>query len=219
MNKTMLVTFGWTESPAISSILRHGLSDGDKVVLITLERRDERSESALRDLKTFITNYVKNVKISELRVSVDNPATSIFELKKAIENEKGRKCIINLSGGMRVIVLFTYIAVLLAEHSDTVVELETEDRRTVVEVPKLRLADLIEVKRLPYLAKEIMKQLLTGPLKATTLRKKLNVPASTFHNAQIKLLERGYITREKEDKTFTLRLTSLGKLLARLMEE
>jgi len=218
MDKTVLATFGWTETPVISSILRHGLSDGDKILLITPERRDERSEAALRDLKAFITTHLKNVEISELRISIDDPATSIYKLKRTIEDGRGRKCIINLSGGMRVVVLFTYIAVLLAEHPDIVVELETEDRKTVVEVPKVRLTDFIEVKKLPQLAREIMKQLLQGPLDMATLRKDLKVPASTFHNAQMKLLERGYIMREKKGKTFILRLTPSGELLARLIE-
>jgi len=218
MNKTVLATFGWTEASVISSILRHGLSDGDKILLIMPERRDERSEAALRDLKAFITTHLKNTEISELRISIDNPVISIYKLKRVIEDERGRRCIVNLSGGMRAAVLLTYIAALLAEHPDTIVELETEDRKMIVEVPKIRLTDFIEVKKLPQLAREIMRQLLRGPLDVATLRKDLNVPASTLYNAQMKLLERGYITREKKGKTFILRLTSSGELLARLME-
>ncbi|MEM4488614.1 MAG: CRISPR-associated CARF protein Csa3 [Desulfurococcaceae archaeon] len=218
MNKTVLATFGWTEASVISSILRHGLSNGDKILLIMPERRDERSEAALRDLKAFITTHLKNIGISELRITIDNPATSIYELKRAIEAERDRKCIINLSGGMRAVVVFTYIAALLAEHPNIVVELETEDRKTVIEVPKMRLADFIEVKKLPQLAKEIMKKLLRGPLDVATLRKDLNAPTSTLYYAQMKLLERGYIMREKKGKTFILKLTPFGELLARLME-
>ncbi|MEM4482119.1 MAG: CRISPR-associated CARF protein Csa3 [Archaeoglobaceae archaeon] len=217
MGKTVIATFGWTEASVISSILRHGLSDGDKIILVMPERRDERSEAALRDLKTFITTHLKNIEISELRISIDNPVTSIYKLKRTIEDESGR-CIVNLSGGMRAVVLFTYIATLLADHPDIVVELETEDRKMVIEVPKVKLTDFIEVKKLPHLAKEIMRQLLRGPLDVANLRKCLNVPASTLHNAQMKLLERGYITREKSGKTFILRLTPSGELLARLIE-
>lgn len=218
INKTIFVTFGWTESPAISSILRHGLSGGDRITLITLERRDERSEAALRDLKAFITNYARDIEISELRVNVDDPVTSIFKLKRALEEEKGRKCIVNLSGGMRAIVLFTYIASLLTEHPDVTVELETEDKRAVIEVPKLKLTDLIEVEKLSHLSREIMKELLVGPLKATELREKLKAVPSTFHYAQEELLKRGYIVRERKDKTYILRLTPRGKLLAKLLE-
>ncbi|MEM0235744.1 MAG: CRISPR-associated CARF protein Csa3 [Thermosphaera sp.] len=218
MNKTIMATFGWTEASVISSILRHGLGNGDKILLVMPERRDERSEAALRDLKAFITTHLKNVEISELRISVDNPATSIYKLKRAIEAERGRRCIINLSGGMRAVVVFTYIAALLAEHPDIIVELETEDRKTVIEVPKVRLADFIEVEKLPQRAKEIMRKLLQGPLDVVTLRKDLNVPASTLHYAQMKLLERNYIMREKKGKTFILKLTPSGELLARLME-
>lgn len=217
VNKTVFVTFGWTEIPVISSILRYGLNEGDRIVVILPEYRDERSQRALNDLETFISNYVKNVEITKVYINLEDIADSIYKLKSCIENEKGRKCIVNLSGGMRSIVIITYIATILAKHPDIMVELETEDRKRIIEIPEIKPEDLRKFEELSYLAKEIIKELLFGPLEAAVLRKKLNAAASSFHNAQMKLVEMGYIEREKKNKSSILKLTTRGKILAKLL--
>jgi len=214
--KTIFVTFGWTEAPIISSILRYGLSEGDKIVVILPEQRDERSQIALRDLKSFILGYAKNIEINEMHISLEDPVDSIARLKNAIESERGRKCIVNLSGGMRAIVILTYLATLFAGHPEITIELETEDRKRVIELPEIRPEDLREFRELPSLTKEIIKHLLSGPIEASILRKKFNIPPSSFHNIQVKLVRMGYIEQERISKFIVLKLTSRGKLLAKL---
>jgi CRISPR locus-related DNA-binding protein len=215
--KTLFITFGWTEAPVISSILRYGLSEGDKIVVVLPEQRDERSQAALRDLKSFVLGYAKNIEINEMYISLEDPVDSITRLKNAIESERGKKCIVNLSGGMRAIVILTYLATLFAEHPEITIELETEDRRKVIELPEIRPEDLREFRELPSLAKEIIKHLLSGPIEAPILRKKLKLPPSSFHNIQMKLVQMGYIERERVNKFIVLKLTPRGKLLAKLV--
>jgi CRISPR locus-related DNA-binding protein len=216
IKKTLFVTFGWTEAPVISSILHYGLSEGDKIVVILPEQRDERSQVALHDLKSFILGYAKDIEINEMYISLEDPIDSITKLKNAIESERGRKCIVNLSGGMRAIVILAYLATLFAEHPEITIELETEDRKRVIELPEIRPEDLREFRELPSLAKEIIKHLLSGPVEASILRKKFNLPPSSFHNIQMKLVQMGYIKRERVNKFIVLKLTSRGKLLAKL---
>jgi CRISPR locus-related DNA-binding protein len=214
--KTLFVTFGWTETHVISSILRYGLSEGDKIVVILPEQHDERSKLALHDLKSFILSYAKNIEINEMHISLEDAINSISKLKNAIENEIGRKCIVNLSGGMRAVVILTYLATFFAEHPEIMVELETEDKKRVIEFPEIKPEDLRKFRELPHLAKETIKHLLSGPIEASFLRKKLNLPPSSFHNIQMKLVQMGYIERERVNKFIVLKLTMRGKLLAKL---
>ncbi|MEM1674846.1 MAG: hypothetical protein QXI56_08260 [Candidatus Bathyarchaeia archaeon] len=56
---------------------------------------------------------------------------------------------------MMAVAVFTYIAALLVEHPNIVLELETEDRKTVIEVPKVRLADFTEVENYPSVRRKL----------------------------------------------------------------
>lgn len=215
--KSIFVTFGWTESPIISAILRYGIKEGDHIFLILPERRDERSDAAIRDLKTFVSNYVKDVVISELRIDINNSITAIQKLKKMIERERGGGCIVNLSGGMRILVLLTYIAACLADHPSIVLELETEDKRALVEIPRLKLAELSKLDGLPWPTKEIIRELLTGPMRAPELRKKIGASPSTFHRAQTELLKLNYIEVRREGRACVLYLTRHGRMIAELL--
>ncbi|MEM1674845.1 MAG: hypothetical protein QXI56_08255 [Candidatus Bathyarchaeia archaeon] len=51
MNKTVMATFGWIEASVISLTLRHGLGNGDKILLVMPEHRDERNEVASPEFK------------------------------------------------------------------------------------------------------------------------------------------------------------------------
>lgn len=216
MNRTIFATFGWTEAPVISSILRYGLKKGDRIKLITPTREDERSVAALRDLKKFIENYIKEVEVITLRIDVENFMDGVLKLKKEIESEVGREVIINLSGGMRVLVLMAYIAASLSDLQNLLIELETEDRKVLSRVPKLRVEELARLKTLPWPTHRVMLELTRGPMNAAELRRRLNIPASTFHRTIEELVSKGYVIKEKTGKTFILSLTEHGRLISEL---
>ena len=213
--KSIFATFGWTETPVISAILRYGLKEGDKIFLILPEWRDERSDAAIRDLKSFISS-TKGVDVQEIRVNLEDFASSVSRIRRAIEDERGRKCIVNLSGGMRALVLSTYIAASVANHPNLSLELETENRRMRIEVPKLSVRDLSNTK-LSRRMIQTMRKLLSGPKRSPDLRRELGISSSSFHRIQEELEKRGYIERRKVGKAYLISLTPRGRLILEFM--
>lgn len=215
MKKTFLVTFG-RGTQAISSMLRHGLNEEDRIIIILPKYYDEKDRRALNDLKAFVSNYAKKVKVSEVHIDLEDIAESVCMLKSYIEEEKGRKCIINLGRNAGDIAIITYIATIFANHPDIVIELEMEDENKVIEIPRIREEDLNEYEDLSPLAKEILKELLAGPLEVSALRERLNVAASSLYVVQMKLIKMGYVERERRGKSSILRLTARGRILTKL---
>ncbi|MEM0010519.1 MAG: hypothetical protein QXT84_02365, partial [Candidatus Bathyarchaeia archaeon] len=127
--KTFIATIGWTEWPIASAITKHGLYEGDKIILLSPEKKDERSMAAVNEVKHFVSKFVPFVEVSEVSVPVHSPSDAILLLARLfIKESSSRDLIVNLSGGMRILVLETLIALTLIHIENLVLELQTEDK-------------------------------------------------------------------------------------------
>ncbi|MEM3786055.1 MAG: hypothetical protein QXE05_06705, partial [Nitrososphaeria archaeon] len=75
--KTFIATIGWTEWPIASAITKHGLYEGDKIILLSPEKKDERSMAAVNEVKHFVSKFVPFVEVSEVSVPVHSPSDAI----------------------------------------------------------------------------------------------------------------------------------------------
>jgi CRISPR-associated protein Csa3 len=136
MAKAIVASFGFDEKFVVRAILRHGLSTGDMVVLVT-GKLVERVVKAYESVKKLTRQAGAEVRICELEVH-DFP--KIVPLLRDYLKELAQSfdtVVLVLSGGMRVIVLALFTAALLLPgnaKSRFRVELETEDQGLPVSI-------------------------------------------------------------------------------------
>jgi len=213
-SKCLIATFGWTEQFVLSSILRHGVGAGDRIVLLIPDRRDGKSEAVLRDFESFLSRYSEGVRLSIERIpldSFDRMVARISEIFQGISSKAPEKIIINLSGGMRALILATYIATLLTFSENVVIELETEDREKSYRIPNLSIKGLV---KLTEIDKKILENLGEEGADTSKLLRHLKIPRSTLHKRLRELESRGLISIERKGRLLHAFTTSLGKFLS-----
>jgi len=215
--KTFVATIGYTEWPIASAIIKHGLSEGDRIFLLTPEKKDERSKSAVDEVKSFISKFAPKVEVSEIPVSIHNPVDSISALAKLIAKEAAqrRDLIVNLSGGMKVLVIETVLALTLIQVENLIVELKTEDKIDL-QIPRV-WGVLQEVSPEEKQTLKIMSKQTSFSL--SNLAKALKISTATSHRLSERLERIGAITSKKIGKERVMELTDMGKILATIEEE
>jgi CRISPR locus-related DNA-binding protein len=107
-------------------------------ILLSPEKRDERSKEAINEVKGFVSRFVPGVNVYDIQVPVYDPVEAIAFLAKRINSEakEGRRLIVNLSGGMRILVTEVLLALTLLRISDLDLEIRTEDK-VDLSIPKV----------------------------------------------------------------------------------
>lgn len=215
MSKCLIATFGWTEQFVLSSILRHGVGMGDQIVLLVPDKKDEKSEAILRDFGSFLSKYGEGVKLKVERVPLDNfddAVTKISKIFREILSMEPERVIINLSGGMRVLILATYIAALLTCPRNVVIELETENRERNYHIPNLSIKGLVELTDIDRMI--LGKVEAEEEIDTSKLLQYLKIPRSTLHKHLRELESKGLINLERKGKLLHVSITPLGKFLS-----
>ncbi|MEM1986667.1 MAG: CRISPR-associated CARF protein Csa3 [Nitrososphaeria archaeon] len=208
--KTFIATIGWTEWPIASAIIKHGLSKDDRIMLLSPEKRDDRSRAAVNEVKNFVAKFVPLVEVAEVTVPVHSPAEAIPCIAKLISEEgKDRDLIVNLSGGMRILVIETLLALTLIHVESLVLELQTEDK-VDVQLPILwtPTEDL-----LPEARKALKVLGEQEAVSLSNLASKLKLSVATAYRL-LKSLERNSIVSSKKvRKERIIELTTKGRIL------
>ncbi|MEM2189290.1 MAG: CRISPR-associated CARF protein Csa3 [Nitrososphaerota archaeon] len=214
MLKCLIATFGWTEQFVLSSILKYGISPHDEIVLLVPDRKDERTEIILRDFESFLKRYGEGVKLHVKKISLESFERAVKEVSEVILeilSVNPEQIIVNLSGGMRALILATYTALQLISPKNLTIELETEDRSKCYMLPSLSLRTLI---RLGRIDERILKLLSIRSMSTTDLLKELKIPRSTMHKHLKELNSLGLILLERKGKMLYASLTQLGNFLS-----
>jgi len=214
MPKCLIATFGWTEQFVLSSILKHGIEVGDWIILLVPDRRDEKSEVIIRDFESFLNRYGEGIELKVERVpldSFDHAVAKVSEVLREVLSKNPEKVVINLSGGMRVLILATYIAVLLACPRDVMIELETEDRERSYHIPNLSIRGLVKLNEIDRV---ILKELRGCEADTSRLLQKLKIPRSTLHKHLRELESKGLVNLERRGRLLYASITALGKFLS-----
>ncbi|MEM4334169.1 MAG: CRISPR-associated CARF protein Csa3, partial [Nitrososphaerota archaeon] len=120
-------TMGFDERFAVRAMLRHGVGKDDDVTVLTpMHRSDERGVKAIEALEEFVKRYINGEGVSRYEVDVDDFNKAVPYLANLFRSWMKRPIIINLSGGMRLLIVETLVASIMSNLPITV-ELETED--------------------------------------------------------------------------------------------
>ena len=186
-------TFGFDERFAFRSLLRRGLGGSDKVaVLVPSNRPDEKSENALSSLDNFVKRYVNGEGVMRYEIEIDDFYVAVTIIAGLFRSWAERPIILNLSGGMRLLIVETLVAAIYCG-IPIKVEIETEDGKTFTE---FETPDLLPV-RLDELDIEILKTLSNVKLTLKFLAEALQVAKPTAWRHVKKLQELGLVELER----------------------
>jgi CRISPR locus-related DNA-binding protein len=125
------ITFGFDEKFAIRALLRHFASDRTRVVVLLPEDgQDDRVERGLSVLNDFVKRYVNEEGVEVVKVPVGDFLGSVLFLARTFRMWAERPIILNLSGGMRLLVVEALCAALMSRVPMTV-EVESEDGKAL----------------------------------------------------------------------------------------
>ena len=191
MKTALICTLGFDEKFAIRSILRNGLSEGDRLVLITVELI-EKVGKAYTTIEKLINTSFEETKVEILELDIDEFTESVKKVRDVLEEcSKYDRIIVNLSGGMRALILIVFYACIIEAKPNLEVEIETEDFESVIRIP----SNLI---RLPSIMLtgdklEVLHAIIEGIGNVKELAKKLNKDESTIRRHLSALEELGLI--------------------------
>ncbi|MEM1941003.1 MAG: CRISPR-associated CARF protein Csa3 [Candidatus Caldarchaeum sp.] len=216
MRKTIMVTLGYTEWPVVSSLVKHGLESGDRIVTIVPLKSDARSAAAIQEIRNFLSKFSPGVSLEVLTVDVIKFEQAVATVLKRLFKEKkeGRNVIVNLSGGMRILILETYTALLLSG-SAAVSEIVTEDKQ------ELALPSLSTVSVLSLLKESDLRVLeaAKNSESVVALAKTARLPLATAYRRVVALEKMGLLATVKRDRVRTVSLTALGRVILEVFPE
>ncbi|MEM2986281.1 MAG: hypothetical protein QXZ71_04415, partial [Candidatus Caldarchaeum sp.] len=88
MRKTIMVTLGYTEWPVVSSLVKHGLESGDRIVTIIPSKSDARSAAAIQEIRNFLSKFSPGVSLEVLTVDVTKFEQAVATVLKRLFKEK-----------------------------------------------------------------------------------------------------------------------------------
>ena len=213
--KTFIATLGWTKWPVASLILRHGLSKGDKIVLLSQEEKDGGSREGIKEVKGFVSKFAPGVEVLDVPVAVHDPTAAIAKLARLMrgEDERGAELILNLSGGTRALVIEAILALTLLQVKGLTVELRTEDE-VDIRIPKVwgSFAGLSPKEE------RALRAFGRSPLSLGDLAKALGVSMATAHRLSGRLEKLGAIASKKAGKERRMELTEMGRMMRLALE-
>jgi len=207
----MVYTFGFDEKFVLRSLMRHSKgifeskpeSNRSKIVLFTVDPIVDKVKSAYKIVRDFIEKYFREDKIEVelVPVKVEDFEGLVSDIKSKISTElpKHDTVVVNLTGGMRVLVLATFTALLFIPKSlingkNLIIEVEREDGDNVINIsPEVILVSRL-VDRLTNEKLRIIKALLElGEADAQTLSEMFKLDVSTVRRHLDGLEELGLI--------------------------
>jgi len=210
MKTALILTLGFDEKFCYRAILRHGIKEGDKIILITAGLVD-KVRKAYEWIRAFVERSY-DVEVRLIQVDVKNFTKAIKEVVKLLEDFKEYNLVVNLSGGMRALAIIVLLALTIRSMRNVKVEIELEDFSGLIEIPQ-QLLRIHEIKRnLTNEKLEILKLISQGLKDVKSLSKALKKDASTIRRHISSLEELGLVTIEKR-KPLKIKTTELADLI------
>jgi len=210
MRVALISTLGFEEKFCYRAILRHGIKEGDRIILFTAELVDkvERAYDWIRRLVH--SSYGDSVRVDLIQLDPNNPVKSIRKVREFLDGLDGFKLIVNLSGGMRAIVIYVLLACMMELREDMIVEVEAEDLSGSSTLDSKMLKLVKEGVRGELL--DVLKCVADGSNDVNSIAKKLRKDKSTVRR-QLSSLERIGLIRAKKRKPLTVELSELSELV------
>jgi CRISPR-associated protein Csa3 len=208
------VTFGFDEKFAIRALMRHPPSDRTRVVvLLPEEGQDERVERGLSVLNDFVKRYVNEEGVELVKVPVGDFHGSVLTLARAFRSWAERPIILNLSGGMRLLVVEALCAALISR-VPMAVEVESEDGKALAafSTDDLSIPEIDEVDR------QIIKWLASGDKTLGSLSERLGISKATVWRRLRRLERAGMVKLSKgRRREIAVELTERGRIYCEVL--
>jgi len=214
----LIMTLGFEPGPLVSSLAAHaseGFRPGAEVIVLTPSFKDERAERAwrkLQDIFSMMELAKSNIGLKRVIVSLEDFTEAVLQIKQLFAGLRNKSVRISLAGGMRALILATFIAYLLTDWVEVPeVEVYLEGRGMALRLPKLAaaLGPKLDKRKLAILT--VMRPGIVYRL--GDLCGFLSRDRSTIYRHLKDLLEVGLV--EREDSGF--KITNLGLLLKDLV--
>ncbi len=208
------ITFGFDERFAIRALLRHSASERTRVVvLLPEEGQDERVERGLSVLNDFVKRYINEEGVETVRVRIGDFLGSVLALARTFRMWAERPIILNLSGGMRLLVIEALCAALMSRVPITV-EVESEDGKelAVFSTTDLSFPEIDEVDR------QIIESLARGFRTLGLLSGELGLSKPTVWRKLKRLADAGLIQLSQGNRREVVAsLTERGRIYGELL--
>jgi CRISPR-associated protein Csa3 len=194
--KLLGLTIGFDERFAIRALMRAGIGGGDRVLVFVAEPMEERAERCLKLFREFVSKYVEDVNLKIVEVKVGDFSSAVLRMKRALEDfVKGAdEVVLNLSGGMRALILEALSAAVLLE-LDLTVEVELENLRGLIAFP-LRLLGAESLSREEIRILSVLVE-AGGELDLSEVSEMSSMPRSSVHKRLRRLVERGLVEAKR----------------------
>lgn len=201
MRRLLISTLGFEEAFLIRFLLRNQPTPEDFILIVSPLPSDDRLLRAFGELEKFVERYIKGIKLERLEIPVVKFHNAIVIIAKKILSSNINNAIVNLSGGMRTLILAVLAAVKITLGDRAEIEIELEDRRDIVrfkpsimdlKVPSLRQIAIINA------MKELGRECTLSKISS-----KVGTPRSSVYKEIKKMIEEGFVIRT-EDGHFAL---------------
>ena len=214
MKTALILTLGFDERFCFRAILRHGIKEGDEIVLITAGLVD-RVKKAYEWIKTMVERSY-DVEVKLIEVDVKNLMKAILDVVKILDEYKDWNVIVNLSGGMRILTIIMLFALTIKPIRHIKVEIELEDLSALIEIPTQLFAVGDVKSKLTNEKIEVLK-LISRFEEVKEIVKVLGKDASTVRRHIASLVEMGLVSVEKR-KPLKVKLTDFGELILKVLD-
>lgn len=206
-----MLTLGFDERFCYRAILRHGVSEGDRIVLFT-GRVVERVRRAYDWIRTFLKASYPNVETMLIELDVYDIEGSLRKVLEVLRELNSYRLVVNLSGGMRVLSIIVLFALVLSGIGDLELEIELEDFSGVVEIPNTLLL-LPSIK--PLITREkldILRLIAEGKEDVRSIAESIGKDESTVRR-HLAFFERYGLVEVKKRKPLKIKPSKLLELL------
>ena len=210
MSTALIATLGFDEKFCYRAILRHGIKEGDKIILFTAEIVEKVEKAYEWIQKLLQTSYGDAVDVEIVQLNIKDLEDSIKKVLRKIEEIENFRIIVNLSGGMRALIIIVLLACIMRPPRNLKIEIETEDFSGIVEVP-YTLLNLIKL-QLGEDKLEVLKSIKEGIGDVKSIAKKLGRDESTVRR-HISALENMGLIEVKKRKPLLVKATKLAELV------
>lgn len=195
MKVALIATLGFDEKFCYRAILRHGIKEGDKIVLFTAEV-NERVLKAYEWIKKLVrTSFASEVEVKLIQLDISNLENSIKRFLDEIRSLGDSKIIVNLSGGMRALVVIVLLGCIMLRRKNLEIEIETEDFSNVIVIQETLISLVgseINTEKL-----EVLKLVKDGYRDVRSISKELRKDSSTVRRHLSDLEKMGLIEIHK----------------------
>lgn len=201
--RLLIFTLGFDIKFQIRSIIRAGVSSDDEIILIRPADEHEKTIGALKDIEQFIKEYLPDTKYNLIAIDVLDPVKAVAQVSKILHDYENKvdEIICDLSGGMRLLLLEVFMAVLVSQNiSKYKIIVQPENLKGFVEIP----TELLNVRTPSYDVIKIIKEMGESAT-LTDLEAKLQIPKITLYKRMKKLVELGYVTEQRIGKKIIYR--------------